>query len=307
MRLAIIYTILALIYTLTIVTAAVFLLCQKILTKRTSKIFKMKTTILTLAVCILAVFTGELHAKTNSKMKTIVLVHGAWLDASSWDKVIPALKAAGHEVINVNLPGHGKDNTPIGAIDLQSYVDAVKKAIGNRRNVILIGHSMGGIVISEVAEQMPSQIKKLVYVAAFLPGNGESLLQLATKPENKESLLTVYLRPDKEKGTGSLAKEGIRESFVADAPEAIAEKVIAEHKPDPLAPFATPANLTDANFGQINKTYVYTLNDKAVTYPLQESMTQSANVSRTYALPSSHTPFYSMPQILSAIFVKESE
>jgi len=41
-------------------------------------------------------------------MKTIVLVHGAWLDASSWDKVIPALKAAGHEVINVNLPGMGK-------------------------------------------------------------------------------------------------------------------------------------------------------------------------------------------------------
>ena len=97
--------------------------------------------------------------ETNNKnSETIVLVHGAWSDATAWQAVIPLLKAQGHEVIAVNLPGHGTDATSFAGISLQSYVDAVKNAIGDRKNVILVGHSMAGIVISQVAEAIPGQI-----------------------------------------------------------------------------------------------------------------------------------------------------
>ena len=111
-------------------------------------------------------------------MYTIVLVHGAWVDASCWDKVVPTLKAAGHEVLVVSLPGHGADNTPFGNISLQSYVDAVKHVIGKRTDITLVGHSPAGITISEVAEQIPDQIRNLVYISAFLLRNGETVLQL---------------------------------------------------------------------------------------------------------------------------------
>ncbi len=86
-------------------------------------------------------------------MKTVVLVHGAWTDASAWDAVTPLLKARGYDVITVNLAGHGKDNTSFAGITMASYVETVKKAIGTKNDVTLVGHSMGGFVISEVAER----------------------------------------------------------------------------------------------------------------------------------------------------------
>src|SRR5215475_785880 len=112
----------------------------------------MKKNIFLLVLPLLGILPIFSQAKTTIKMNTIVLVHGAWVDASCWDKVVPALKAAGHEVLVVNLPGHGSDNTPPANITLQSYVDAVKTAIGGRKDVTLVGHSLAGIVISEVAE-----------------------------------------------------------------------------------------------------------------------------------------------------------
>jgi pimeloyl-ACP methyl ester carboxylesterase len=255
------------------------------------------------------VFTGFpslfAQSKSNKKMETIVLVHGAWSDASAWDHTAPILRAQGYEVIAVNLPGHGKDNTSFAGITLASYTDAVEKAIGARKNVILVGHSMAGLVISEVAEQMPDQITKLIYLAAFLPKNGESLLSLAQT--DADSHIGKYLQVDKDHGTAGIAKDGIIDVFAADAPQAVQDYLLANFKPDPLAPLATPVVLSDANFGKIEKVYIHTLNDHAVSYPLQQRMVSSSNVTRVYAIPSSHTPFISMPALLAAILLQEAK
>jgi pimeloyl-ACP methyl ester carboxylesterase len=245
------------------------------------------------------------QSKTNKKMETIVLVHGAWSDASAWDHTAPILKAQGYEVIAVNLPGHGKDDVSFAGITLASYTDAVKKAIGTRKNVILVGHSMAGLVISEVAEQIPDQIRKLIYLAAFLPKNGESLLSLAQT--DADSHIGKYLQVDKDHGTAGIAKDGIIDVFAADAPQNVQAYLIENFKPDPLAPLATPVVLSDVNFGRIEKVYIHTLNDHAVSYPLQQRMVSSSNVTRVYAIPSSHTPFLSMPAILAAILLREAK
>src|SRR5450755_4433505 len=102
----------------------------------------MKRVRVMMAMCILG-FT----VFGQSKSETIILVHGAWFDARCWESLTPLLKAKGREVIAVNLPGHGTDTPSFATITLQSYVNAVKGAIGDRKNVILVGHSMGGIVI----------------------------------------------------------------------------------------------------------------------------------------------------------------
>src|ERR1700744_4413475 len=108
----------------------------------------MRSALFTFVICLLG-YAAFSQNKTNKKMETIVLVHGAWSDAGAWSQVAPVLKAKGYEVIEVNLPGHGKDNASLATITLQSYVDAVKSAIGNRKNILLVGHSMGGVVISQ--------------------------------------------------------------------------------------------------------------------------------------------------------------
>jgi len=263
----------------------------------------MRTTLLTIAFFVIG-FAAFSQIKNNKKMETIVLVHGAWSDASAWSAVAPILKAKGFEVIEVNLPGHGKDNTSFATITLQSYVDAVKQAIGPRNNVVLVGHSMGGVVISQVAEEIPGQIKELVYLAAFLPRNGESLLSLSQ--QDADSHIGKYLQIDQAHGSANLAQDGIIDVFAADAPPAVADQLVAHFKADPLAPFATPVALTDANFGSVKKVYIHTLNDHAVSYTLQQAMVKKGHVEREYAIPTSHAPFISMPGVLAAIILQEA-
>jgi pimeloyl-ACP methyl ester carboxylesterase len=234
---------------------------------------------------------------TAKKNETIVLVHGAWADASAWHGVTPLLQAKGYEVVEVNLPGHGKDETSFGAITLQSYVDAVTKAIGTKKNVILVGHSMGGLVISQTAEAIPGQIKELVFLSAFLPRNGESLLSLAK--QDADSHIGKYLTIDEKNGTAVIAKEGIAEVFALDAPAEVQQYLVANTKPEPLGPLVTPVSLTESNFGKVKKVYIYTTLDNAVSFNAQKAMVKNTAVSKEYTIASSHTPFISSAAILA--------
>lgn len=264
----------------------------------------MKTIILSIFLIFIGSEIILSQTISHQNPNTIVLVHGAWMDASVWDKVVPVLRSKGHEVIAVNLPGHGKDQTAPEKIQLDDYVIALKKAIGSRKNVTLVGHSMGGIVISQAAEQIPDQIHQLIYAGAYLPKNGEAIIQLADL--DKGSLIGKYLNIDNQHGSGSISKDGIKEVFAADAPENDVSKLIKNHKADPLSPLATPVSLTDSRFGKIPKTYIYTINDQAVTYSLQQIMVKNYGLTKTYSLPSSHSPFFSMPGVLAAIILQES-
>lgn len=251
-------------------------------------------------------FTAQAQKANNKNSSTIVLVHGAWSDATAWQAVVPLLKAQGHEVIAVNLPGHGSDTTSFAGISLRSYVDVVKNAIGDRKNVILVGHSMAGIVISQVAEEIPGQIKELVYLAAYLPQNGESLLSLAK--QDADSHIGKYLQIDQATGSANVAKDGVIDAFAADAPAQVGNYIANNIKPEPLAPLATPVTLTDANFGRVKKVYIHTTEDHAVSFTLQKMMVKNnGRVTKEYSLPSSHTPFISMPDKLANIILAVSK
>jgi len=265
----------------------------------------MKTAILVMVMSVLG-FTAQAQKTNNKNSTTIVLVHGAWSDATAWQAVIPLLKAQGHEVIAVNLPGHGSDATPFANISLQSYVDVVRNAIGDRENVILVGHSMAGIVISEVAEEIPGQIKELVYLAAYLPQNGESLLSLAK--QDADSRIGKYLKIDQATGSASVAKDGVIDVFAADAPAQVGDYIANNIKPEPLAPLATPVILTEGKFGSVKKVYIHTTEDYAVSLTLQKTMVgNNGHIRKEYSLPSSHTPFISMPDKLATILLTVSK
>jgi pimeloyl-ACP methyl ester carboxylesterase len=266
----------------------------------------MKNLLATIVLSVLCFASfAATQSNSNKAKKTIVLVHGAWSDASSWDAVTPLLKAQGHEVIAVNLVGHGTDATSFAEITFQSYVDQVKTAIGTRTHVILVGHSFAGMVISQVAEEIPAQIKELIYLAAGLPKDGESLLGLAK--QDPASHIGKYLTIDEAHGAAIIGKEGVADVFAADAPQNVQDYLATHIKPEPLAPLATPVHLTEKNFGSVQKAYIHTLNDNAISYPAQQYMVNAGKVATVYTLPSSHTPFISMPDKLAEIILKESK
>ena len=266
----------------------------------------MKNLFFTIAMSVVGYTSfSAIPNQSNKKMETIVLVHGAWADVSSWDAVIPLLKAQGHEVIAVNLAGHGSDTTSFATITFRTYVDQVKAAIGTRTHVVLVGHSFGGLVISQVAEEIPTQIKELVFVAAALPHDGDDLLSLAK--QDPASHVGKYLSIDQAHGAAIIAKEGAADIFAADAPQQVQDYIAANLKPEPLAPLATPVHLTEGNFGSIRKVYIHTLNDHCISYPAQQAMVKSGKVAKVYSLPSSHTPFISMPDKLAEIILTESK
>ena len=107
-------------------------------------------------------------------MSTYVLIHGAYLGAWCWKKIIPLLEKEGHKVVAPDLPGHGENKRPIAEITLQTYTDHLCEILDEQPDpVILVGHSLGGVVITQTAEYRPEKIRKLVYVAGYLLRNGE--------------------------------------------------------------------------------------------------------------------------------------
>ncbi len=130
-------------------------------------------------------------------MSNYVLIHGAWHGAWCWDKVVPLLEKEGHKVEAPDLPGHGNDKTPIPEISLQAYADRVCEILDAQSEpVILVGHSMGGVVITQAAENRPEKIKKLVYLTAFLLQNGEFLLQYGEPDKDALVLPSLIMAED---------------------------------------------------------------------------------------------------------------
>jgi pimeloyl-ACP methyl ester carboxylesterase len=232
-----------------------------------------------------------------------VLVHGAFQDARAWDAVLPLLKAKGIHAVAVNLPGREGDGTALEAATLDSYRDTVLKAVNAEAGpVVLVGHSFGGITISNVAEAAPEKIKTLVYVAAYLPAAGAADQSMAKLAE-----LDQWNQFNKKRQNFILAKDYKSASvlqadqlllFCADCTPAAQQQTLALMQREPLAPAATPVKLTTERFGRVDKVYVHTARDQAVSYTMQQKMLERTAVRKTVLLPGGHSPFVETPQAL---------
>lgn len=240
-------------------------------------------------------------------MSTFVLIHGSWHGGWCWDKVKPLLEKEGHQVITPDLPGHGQDKTPISEIILQCFVDRVCQVLDAQSEpVILVGHSMGGIVVTQTAEYRPDKIKALVYLSAFLPRNGESLLQLAQ--QDKETLILPNLIIAEEQGYHAVKEEAIRDVFYQDCSDedvARAKSLLAPK--EALAPVATPVQTGDENYGRIPRVYIKCLRDQTIGPSLQKQMYTATPCQKILSLDTSHSPFLSAPEALAGHLVTVAE
>lgn len=227
-------------------------------------------------------------------MATFVLVHGAWHGAWCWDKLVPILKERGHSVIAPDLPGHGEDQTPRGGVSLDSYGEKVADTIAaQKEKVILVGHSMGGIAITAAAERVPERIARIVYLTAFLPRHGESLMAIEDRNPKKSVPLALVI----EEGSpvADLDPAKIDHLFYHDCAPADAAAAKASLTPQPLAPFGTPLSLTAERFGRVPKAYIECTDDRAISIELQRDMIEKTPGVTVRSLPASHSPFLSMP------------
>lgn len=120
-------------------------------------------------------------------MANFVLVHGAFHRAWAWAEFAQSLREAGHSVVTPDLPGAGDDSTPLSEVSLdlaaRTVVDTLKSF---EEPSILVGHSMGGVVATQAAAMAPGLVSRLIYLTAFRPVDGESLLDLTNLPEGAD-------------------------------------------------------------------------------------------------------------------------
>jgi pimeloyl-ACP methyl ester carboxylesterase len=216
---------------------------------------------------------------------TIILVHGLWADGSCWNKVIPDLLEQGYKVIAVQNPTTSIEE------DVAATQRAIEIAGGD---VILVGHSWGGFVISEAGNN--PHVKALVYVAAFAPDKGETIPTLSEKaaPTQIQSYLQAV------GGFLTLSKDGITKAFANDLSAKEQGMVFTVQQPASQNVFAAVGS--NAAWKQKPSWYIVASEDKTINPDLEHLMAERAKAKIT-VIQSSHVAMLSQPKKVLAVIL----
>ena len=241
-----------------------------------------------------------------------VLVHGAWHGASTYNKVIPELAAAGHAAVALDLPGHGLDAqfpasyltrpldpaafatevSPVAGVTVEQCADAVIAAIdrlhaGGWSNVVLVAHSLGGVTLTRVAERAPEKLKSMVYLTAFMLDAGQSSVDAAAYPESASAAVLPLLKADPAqaaalridfRSSDPTYLAACKAAFYGDLTDAqflAAANLLTPDEPVALA--ATPVAKTRAKWGSVKRHYIRCSQDRAIPPALQQRFIETAD------------------------------
>ena len=227
-------------------------------------------------------------------MARFVLVHGAFHGAWCWAPVVERLRGKGHDVSAFDLPGGGDDPTPLAEVTLDSYVDRICAELEqpSTERAILVAHSAGGVPVTQTADRVPERITRLVYVTSFMPGDGQSLLDLTQYPEGAGDAVQENLVVEGEPPIGSLTPEaGIVAFYNACTPEQ-QEWASQRMVPQPMSTFATPVSI-GSEPDRLPRAFVMCLRDQAVLPALQRRMVAEHPCDRVIEIDTDHSPFLS--------------
>jgi pimeloyl-ACP methyl ester carboxylesterase len=228
--------------------------------------------------------SAKLASHSSAPKPTIVLVHGAFADASSFQYLIPLLQNDGYNVVAVQNP----------LSSLQDDIATTKRLIDAQKGpVVVVGHSYGGVVISGAASGNPN-VKALVYLAAFAPEANEPIGPLNDKyPTN----LGKALRPDAA-GFLYIACDQVHDIFAADLPESAARVVCATQKPVHNSVFG--ATITSPAWKTIPSWYLVSRQDHALNPDLERFYAKRMGA-HTSEINASHVAFISHPKVVARL------
>lgn len=233
-------------------------------------------------------------------MARFVLVHGAFSGGWIWEPLAKRLTAAGHTVDAPDLPGSGDDHTPANGVTLDTCAarvcDAVKR---NSQPSVLVGNSMGGLIATQAAAKCPDRVAALVYVAAFAPQDGQSLLDLTKLPEGAGDQVQANIIVEGDPPVATMPEAASRHAIYGSCSDDVAAWAIGRQRPQAVAPFATPVSIPPGTLAGIPRYYVLCLRDRAIPPALQRRMGREVQCAEVIELDTDHTPHLSMPAQLA--------
>jgi pimeloyl-ACP methyl ester carboxylesterase len=273
-----------------------------------------------------------------------VLVHGAWHNHNTWDRVIAPLQAKDFVTHAFDLPGAGvnaklPESWFAEPFDAQAFasepslnagttqaerteavINAVRETAARANGrAVLVGHSLGGATVSHVAEAVPELIWATVYVSAFLLPPGMPPIDMIQDETMAAALVpSLFVAPPQQIGamrvnfrsTDPEYRERIREAYCGDIDGVMFEEALSHlHCDEPAQVVTVPSPVTKERFGRVPRHYIHCTEDRAVTPAGQRKMIAlmdeaMGNATAVHTLASSHSPFDSHPHALAEILAE---
>jgi pimeloyl-ACP methyl ester carboxylesterase len=173
-------------------------------------------------------------------MREFLLIHGACHGAWCWQPLIGELEMRGARAFAIDLPGHGEDNTPRAGINRASYISAIIKHVNKLEasELTIVGHSLAGILLLELAKELPQRIRDLVFLAALVPHPGERVIDLIQQ-ERRQS----YYRQAEVSDDYTILRsfDKARDAYFGDLPEEQARLAYKKLTRQPFKVYLDPA------------------------------------------------------------------
>jgi pimeloyl-ACP methyl ester carboxylesterase len=235
-------------------------------------------------------------------MARFVMVHGAFGGAWVWERIIAPLEAKGHTVETFDLPGSGEDQTPVAEVSLDAYAEKICTVLGEREEqAILVPNSMGGIAATHAAARCPDKVASIIYVAAFLPADGQSLLELTELPEGAGDQIQANMVVSGEPPISTMPDEASPMAIYGHCSDEVTAWAVARQRPQPVLPFTEKVSAPEGAFDRISRSYVLCTEDRAIPPQLQRRMLETAGVGKVVELETDHQPHLSMTEELAEV------
>ena len=228
-------------------------------------------------------------------MSKYVLVHGAWHTGKSLEPVAASIAAGGHKAFTPTIRGNRPEDPK--TVGLNEAIDSILAYLveNDLRDVLLVGHSYGGMVITGAADRVPGRIRRLIYWSAFVPNDGERVIDMIPP-----SYVTLFNASAAERGDGSvvLPLPVWREAFINDVDPDTARRAYDSLNPHPLRTLTDRISLrTDPSDMVIPRSYISCTEDISLPHPYRwhPRLSRKLGSFRLIEIPGSHEVCFSNP------------
>ena len=243
--------------------------------------------------------------KPSKPVFDLVMIHGAWQGSWAWAGLIPKLEAMGFRCHAVDMPGNGADATKPEDVSMAMYMAYLRGLLdGIDAPVIVLGHSSGGIIASQLGELEAGHVAGIIYIAGMMLPNGMKFAELVADYAKKDTAalgVVPHLDWSKDGETSTVKPGAARKIFYQDCSAAKAGAAAKLLKPHPQRGRDIAARLTKGRFGKIPRAYVEARLDQSVLHKMQRRMQKLVPGARRYSINTGHAPQLADPDGLARI------
>ncbi len=246
-------------------------------------------------IALISLLIVSCSTTQKSNEKTVVLLHGAHLDGSSWARVATYLAEKGRKTISPTLPGRGNNKN----VDLNDYAKFACDLAPD--NSILVGHSQGGAIANQMLGICPDKIIKIIYVSAVVPLNGERPFDLMEKRDEKAYTKTVVFKNDRVEPRN---RRAFLRAMAQDFDYKTAKSPAIHSEPTKVG--TTVLKFESAVFDSIPKAYIVAALDQIITPQTQQKYIERTEFQETYSIGTGHLPMVTKPDELAELILRSS-